>query len=177
MKRATALALALCCSVAGAKMDTQIAGRRLDDWHYQPLFNAHSGAYLFPAIDCDGAHKRIILSDSLQAILRNEGRSDEGGELEATIPWARFDPRTGLGIRLGMSRTEIIRRLGIPSQSLHSKKMQADELIYQRYTAKDKRGWYGRYANFYLFRNDRLFYIELSYDLIGGGCGFDRGVY
>jgi hypothetical protein len=157
---------------AVASMDVQIAGRHIDHFHYDSFYNAASGAYLVPSMDCDGAHRRIILSNSLDTILLNEGTP----EIDP-IARAPFNAQTGQGIRLGMTRMQVIDKLGIPSQSLYSKRFTADELIYQRYTEKDKRGWYGRYANFYLFRNNRLFYIEVSYDLIGGGCGWERGYY
>lgn len=170
------IVLALLASAAMASavatMDVQIAGRHIDQFHYDPFYNAASGTYLFPGMDCDGAHRRIILSDSLETIILNEGNSKID-----QISHAPFNPQTGQGIRLGMTRMQVIEKLGNPSQSLYSKRFKADELIYQRYTPKDKRGWYGRYANFYLFKNNRLFYIEVSYNLIGGGCGWERGDY
>ena len=185
MKYIALLAILCATATAPAGMDTQIAGRKIDHFGYEALYDPFAKTYLYWALDCDGAHRRLTLTTSLESIGLNEGWNSPKGKMREEffaekrnefeqIP---INAQTGLGIKLGMTRKQVVHKLGIPSQSLYSERFKADELIYQRYTPKDKRGWYGRYANFYLFRNDMLFYIELSCNLIGGGCGWERGTY
>ncbi|MEO7453486.1 MAG: hypothetical protein ABIV13_01840 [Fimbriimonadales bacterium] len=174
-----AFLLLLVAAHACATMDTQIAGRHIDGRGYEALHHPAANAYLYWALDCDGAHRRLTLTSSLAAIGINEGWPSSKSNLperslaenREEFSEAKFKSQTGLDITLGMTRKQVMDKLGLPSQSLYSKRFSAQELIYQRYTPKNKDGWYGRYANFYLFRNDRLYYIELSYDMIDGPCG------
>ena len=185
MKRRYLWTLLLVVASASANMDTQIAGRHIDRFGYEASLNPIDGTYLYWALDCDGALRRITLTTSLEAIGINEGWLSSKtkqpqkvlAERNEEFERKEFKTETGLGIRLGMTRKEVIDKLGIPSQSLFSKRFNAQELIYQRYTPRLKHGWYWRYANCYLFRGDTLFYIELRRDMIDGPCGSSRGYY
>ncbi|MBV6457845.1 MAG: hypothetical protein HONBIEJF_00965 [Fimbriimonadaceae bacterium] len=93
---------------------------------------------------------------------------------------ARIDPVNGLGIRIGMTKAEVERIAGRPTRRLFSKRFKCDELVYHRTTyLRDDRGRVEktmdgeklkvRLANYYLFRNGRVFFIEASQDLLNGG--------
>lgn len=186
MKQIALLALLVSSAAAPARMDTQIDGHSIEDrYGNDARYDPFAKTYLHWGLDCDGAHRRLTLTTSLEAIVTNEGWRPGSGKTREQfvadkhkeLQEYKINAQTGLGIKLGMTRKQVINKLGIPSQSLYSERFKADELIYQRYTSKNPHGWYSRYANFYLFRNDKLFNIELSYDHIGGPCGSSRGIY
>jgi hypothetical protein len=127
----------------------------------------------------------LVLSADYLAIMKNEGSLYDG--LEA---WDRerrirgfkeqfrsgsIKPQTNSGVRIGMTEAQVRRILGAPRQTLYSKKFAAREFVYRREqgwskskrdTAPDGTGMSWR--NYYLFRNGRLFYVELAQDLEGG---------
>ena len=90
-------------------------------------------------------------------------------EFKANIKPGSIQPKTNRGVRLGMSRPQVLRILGKPTKEIWSKKFKAQELIYRRQPKLDKEGMGVAYSNYYLFRNGRLFYVELSQSAIGGG--------
>lgn len=77
--------------------------------------------------------------------------------------------RTNRGVRLGMSMASVTRLLSKPDRKVLSTRFHADEFIYSRESKKDKDGLSVKFTNYYLFKKGRLYYIELSQDLIGGG--------
>lgn len=89
-------------------------------------------------------------------------------EAKGRIASGKIDAKTDRGIRLGMSKREVTRILGTPNRTMWSTRFRADEIIYTRATPKDKEGVWTLYANYYLFRAGKLFYIELARDAIGG---------
>lgn len=68
-----------------------------------------------------------------------------------------------------MTKRQVRNIPGRPDRSLFSNKFNADDFVYTRTTKKTKDGLSSKYTNYYLFKNDRLFFIELKYDSIGGG--------
>lgn len=68
-----------------------------------------------------------------------------------------------------MTMSQVRRILGPPNRKIWSEKFRADEYIYSRETKKDREGFATKYTNYYLFRANKLFYIELSRDALGGG--------
>ena len=68
-----------------------------------------------------------------------------------------------------MSKQQVRNLLGRPDRSFFSKKFKADEFVYTRTTKKTADGLSDKYTNYYLFKKDRLYFIELRYDMIGGG--------
>ncbi len=120
----------------------------------------------------------MVLSADLNSILLNEGLLSK--DLDAKEVAKRIEeekqrfksetvkPTTNRGIKLGMSQQEVRRILGKPTRSIWSDKFQSKELIYTRETPKDKEGISIKFSNYYLFRGDRLYYVELARDTIGG---------
>lgn len=90
-----------------------------------------------------------------------------------------IDPVNGLGVRIGMTKAQVEKIAGRPTLRLYSKKHNCDELVYYRTSnSRDQRGRIEviegqklkvRLANYYLFRNGRVFYMEASQDLLNGG--------
>jgi outer membrane protein assembly factor BamE (lipoprotein component of BamABCDE complex) len=116
----------------------------------------------------------LVLSRSLDDILLNDGYSHlESAERKADFRKqfqpARFSPTTNSGVEIGMSKSQVRKILGQPDRSFFSKKFNADEFVYARTTKKTSDGLSAKYTNYYLFKKDSLYFIELRYDLIGGG--------
>lgn len=165
----TVSALLAAATLLGPAMDTKIGSHAVRDWSDSIVFG---GVYLYQGVDCDGAHMRLILSADIDAIANNEGQSSDEFLKWANFKPMKFVPITDSGINLGMTRAEVERILGKPrpANSFYSSKFKAHELIYSRQTPKRKDGTSDKFTNFYLFRGGKLFYIELSYDQVGGGC-------
>lgn len=68
-----------------------------------------------------------------------------------------------------MSRQSVQRILGKPHKSFWSKKFAAQEIIYSRQTRKNREGMWHKWTNYYLFKDGKLYFIELSRDHLGGG--------
>ena len=68
-----------------------------------------------------------------------------------------------------MSKQQVRNILGRPDRSFFSTKFSAYEFIYTHTTKMTADGLAGKYTNYYLFKKDRLYFIELRYDMIGGG--------
>ena len=116
----------------------------------------------------------MVLSDSLEAILTNDGYEtaevrERLTEFARSFRSASFTPATNSGVTIGMTKGQTRSILGRPDRSFYSKKFRADEFVYTHTTKKTADGLSGKYTNYYLFKNDRLFFIELRYDLIDGG--------
>ncbi len=90
-------------------------------------------------------------------------------EFSKTFLPARFTPTTNSGVSIGMTKRQVRNILGRPQRSFYSQMFKADEFVYTHTTKKTADGISGKYTNYYLFKNDRLFFIELRYDMIGGG--------
>lgn len=177
---ACALIVSLGVALAGpaSKMDSSISGKVVTKYHQSVVDT--KGLFLFSSGDCDGAHKRLVLTKDLRSILINEGAiyagltaeeiAERTASQKAQIKPGTIDPKTDRGIRLGMTLAEVQHVLGKPKKSIWSEKFQATELIYTRETPKSADGISTRYSNFYLFRGGKLFYIELAEDMMGGGC-------
>ncbi len=122
---------------------------------------------------------RLVLSADFKSIFINEGYGEDRAtpesiasdtrQLKSRITPGKINPRTNRGVRLGMSRLQVQRILGTPKKSMWSKRFRAQEIIYSRHTKLDKEGMGTKYTNYYLFRADKLYFIELSQDAIGGG--------
>ncbi|MBX3118277.1 MAG: hypothetical protein KF784_04370 [Fimbriimonadaceae bacterium] len=101
-----------------------------------------------------------LADDEIPQRIEEEKRNFQSGSIK---------PRTNLGIHLGMSQQEVKQILGKPQKAFWSKRFLAKELVYTRQTPLNADGMGVKYSNYYLFRDDKLYYIELSVDAIGGG--------
>lgn len=182
-----AITLLVATSAPGSKMDTSLGGLKIGARFQESTFDAKQNLYLLSSGECDGAHLRLVLSSDYQAMMVNEGALYEGLEqwdidqrvrqFKQEHKPGKINPKTNYGVRLGMTEAEVLRVLGKPKKAIYSKKFQARELIYRREVVwPKKRGEEARngtgmlWSNYYLFRNGRLFYIELCQDLVGGAC-------
>ncbi|HZH97951.1 MAG TPA: hypothetical protein VEX38_03190 [Fimbriimonadaceae bacterium] len=121
----------------------------------------------------------MVLSADLSSILKNEGvlyqglsaaeRSVRIAEAKQWIKQSRIAPKTTYGVRLGMTENQVRKLLGKPKKVMWSKKFDSRELIYRRQERKDQHGMYTIWSNYYLFKEGKLYFIELASDLIGGG--------
>ncbi|MBI5707226.1 MAG: hypothetical protein HZC36_09590 [Armatimonadetes bacterium] len=183
-----ALAIAGVAS-ADSRLDTALGGLKIGaERDGASKYDARQKLYLLCTGECDGAHLRIVLSGDTKAMMKNEGILYPGlekWEIEERVKEfndshkpGKIKAETNHGVRLGMTETEVQRILGKPYRTMWSKKFQARELIYGREEVwpkvkgekDDGSGTGMRWRNYYLFRNGRLFYIELSQDLVGGAC-------
>lgn len=167
-------------------MDASLGGQGFFKNFGKQIIDRKQGLYLYASGECDGAHRRITLSTDFRAVMLNEGSIYEGlsaSEVElreqeflAGLKRDQIRASTDRGIRIGMRESEVLRILGKPTKTIWSKKFQARELIYRReikYSKKKREEGNGtgvQFSNYYLFRNGKLFYIELSRDVVGGGC-------
>lgn len=171
------LIIPLALAIPAKNMDTAIDGRSTDKYH-ESRFDPKKKLYLYSTGDCDGAHRRLTLTKDFTAIMKNEGYHESDwtpGEIaertkaeQQRCTAASLPGKTDRGVMLGMTPAQVQKILGKPDVSMQSKKFSAFELIYKRNGPKDKEGIYRQYKNYYLFRDGKLFYIELANDMIGG---------
>jgi hypothetical protein len=90
-------------------------------------------------------------------------------EFRPDIKSGRIKARTNHGVRLGMSPAQVRAVLGKPTRRLWSTRFNAYELVYSRITGSRAREDRVQYKNYYLFRNDKLFFVELREDALDGG--------
>lgn len=157
-----------------SKMDTEISGKPLASTQNDSRYDPKKKLFLYSSNDCDGWRRRLILCADLRTILLSE---DEIGPhlgpeqtaeryqyWKSTFALGKVTPTTNKGVTLGMTRLNVESRLGAPTRTLWSKKFNAQELIYSRRTRKDATGNSTRFSNYYLFKNGKLYYIELASD-------------
>lgn len=116
----------------------------------------------------------MVLSSDLTSILVNEGFPETHAKLPPKETGVTFDPATlnpvtNNGVRIGMTPGQVEAILGKPSKRFYSKKFQADEMVFYCERKGPSEEWTRKYSNYYLFRNGKLFYIELRNDVLGGG--------
>lgn len=121
----------------------------------------------------------MVLSADLKSILLNEGylerysdpmpKADDLTMFKEQIKPGRVQAVTNRGIRLGFSEKQVREILGNPSKAIWSSRFQARELIYRWESKKTPDGVSTVASNYYLFRNGKLYYLELARSLLGGG--------
>lgn len=115
----------------------------------------------------------MVLSGDLTSILLNEDYPENHAKLPpkdagVTFDPATLNPTTNNGVRIGMTPKQVESILGKPSKRFYSKKFQADEMAYYRERKRPGESSPRKYSNYYLFRHDKLYYIELRNDSLGG---------
>ena len=142
-------------------------------WH-----DPKSGYYLYKSMDCDGAHTSITLTKDRRMVMESGfevarfGRKPEDGA-GAKIEERAFEPSTKHGIRIGMSRDEVVAKLGTPTKTaVRGKQKEFWCALYKKVQMEDKvTGQVLR--NTYIFKNDKLIEIAINLDSIPG-CGDDN---
>ena len=141
-------------------------------WH-----DPSSGYYLYKSMDCDGAHTGITLTKDRRMVLESGFEVARFGRKPEDAPGNKIDERaleltTKHGIRIGMTRNEVIAKLGQPTKTaVRGKKKEFWCALYKKIEMEDKVS--GRVLrNTYIFKNDKLIEISINLDSIPG-CGDD----
>jgi hypothetical protein len=141
-------------------------------WH-----DPASGYYLYKSMDCDGAHTSITLTKDRRMVTESGfevarfGRKPEEGA-GAKIEERKFDLATKNGIRIGMSRDEVVAKLGEPTRTaVRGKNKEFWCALYKKVEMQDKVS--GRILrNTYIFKEGKLIEIAINLDSFPG-CGDD----
>ena len=141
-------------------------------WH-----DPESGYYLYKSGDCDGAHRFIMLTKDRRMVAEHGwevarfGREpeDSGGR---TIEERQINLSGLNGIRIGMSRDEVVRKLGPPTRTaVRGSEKQYWCALYKK-VQMDNRVTGRVLRNTYIFKHGKLIEIALNLDAIPG-CGDD----
>ena len=141
-------------------------------WH-----DPQSGYYLYKSMDCDGAHTHITLTKDRRMVAESGyevarfGRKpdDSAG---AKIEERKLDLSTLNGIRIGMSRDEVVSKLGPPTRSaVRGQEKEYWCALYKKVAMEDRVT--GRVLrNTYIFKHGKLIELSINLDAIPG-CGDD----
>jgi hypothetical protein len=141
-------------------------------WH-----DPESGYYLYKTIDCDGSHVQVTLTRDRRMVLdcgfevARFGRKPEDNP-GAAAEERKLDLATRGGIRIGMTREEVEKKLGAPTRT--AVRGDAKEYwcaLYKKVVMKDReRGRVLR--NTYIFKHGKLIEISINLDSVPG-CGDD----
>jgi hypothetical protein len=142
-------------------------------WH-----DPASGYYLYKSMDCDGAHTSITLTRDRRMVtdsgfeVARFGRKPEQGA-GARIEERKLDLVTSHGIRIGMTRAEVVAKVGEPTRTaVRGGDGEYWCALYKKVEMADKLS--GRVLrNTYIFKNDKLIELAISLDSIPG-CGDDN---
>lgn len=141
-------------------------------WH-----DPTSGYYLYKSMDCDGAHTNITLTKDRRMVTESGfevarfGRKPEE-TAGAKIEERKLDLVTKNGIRIGMTRDEVVRKLGAPSRTaIRGQNKEYWCALYKKAAMEDRVT--GRVLrNTYIFKEGKLIEISINLDSIPG-CGDD----
>lgn len=159
-------------TVAAAGMSAEARAVTYGCWH-----DPETGYYLYKAMDCDGAHTGITLTKDRRMVMESGfevarfGRKPENAA-GAKIEERKFDLSTKNGIRIGMSRDEVIAKLGAPTRTaVRGKDKEYWCALYKKVAMEDKVT--GRVLrNTYIFKHGKLIELSINLDSIPG-CGDD----
>lgn len=141
-------------------------------WH-----DPKTGYYLYKSMDCDGAHTSITLTKDRRMVTESGfevarfGRKPEEGA-GTKIEERALDLSTKNGLRIGMTRDELVGKLGEPARTaVRGRNREFWCALYKSVERKDAVS--GRILrNTYIFKNDRLIEIAINLDSFPG-CGDD----
>lgn len=125
------------------------------------LRDAATGCYFLRSTECDGAHRRLVLATSKDALpsdvfeLAPRDRTFAPGKLPHTS--------TGRGVSLGDSLAQVARRMGRPSWQGRSK-FRRDEMVWSYHWSEVGASWSCEGKALFRFRRDRVTCIELLLD-------------
>lgn len=141
-------------------------------WH-----DPANGYYLYKSMDCDGAHTSITLTKDRRMVLESGFEVARFGRKPEDAPGADIENRklnleTRNGIRIGMTREEVVEKLGKPARTaVRGKGKEYWCALYKKVAMRDKVN--GRVLrNTYIFKHGKLIEIAINLDSIPG-CGDD----
>jgi len=159
-------------TVAAAGMSAESRTITYGCWH-----DPQSGYYLYKSMDCDGAHTHITLTRDRRMVTESGFEVARFGRKPEDSPGTRIEERkldlsTRNGIRIGMSRDEVVSKLGPPTRSVvRGKDNEFWCALYKKVQMEDRVS--GRVLrNTYIFKNGKLIELSINLDSIPG-CGDD----
>ena len=135
-------------------------------WH-----DPESGYYLYKSMDCDGAHTLITLtkdrrmvSESGYEVARFGRKPEESAG--ARIEERKLDLSTLNGIRIGMSRDEVVSKLGAPTRTaVRGSEKEYWCALYKKVKMENRVT--GRaLRNTYIFKHGKLIELSINLDAI-----------
>lgn len=159
-------------TVATAGMSAEARTVTYGCWH-----DPASGYYLYKSMDCDGAHTNVTLTKDRRMVTESGFEVARfGRKPEATagpkIEERKLDLATKNGIRIGMSRDEVVRKLGEPTRTaVRGNSRQYWCALYKKVEMEDSVS--GKILrNTYIFKEGKLIEIAINLDSFPG-CGDD----
>ena len=159
-------------TVAAAGMSAEARTVTFGCWH-----DPKSGYYLYKSMDCDGAHTSITLTKDRRMVTESGFEVARFGRKPQEAAGNKIDERaldlvTKHGIRIGMSRAEVVAKLGPPTKTaVRGNQKEFWCALYKKAEMEDKvTGQVLR--NTYIFKNDKLIEMAINLDSIPG-CGDD----
>ena len=158
-------------TVATAGMSAEGRAIAYGCWH-----DPKSGYFLYKSIECDGAHTHITLTKDRRMVEESGFEVARFRRKPQSFPGARIEKRplvlaTKHGIRIGMSRDEVLRKLGTPVRTaVRGRNKEYWCALYKKVDAKKQEVL----RNTYIFRNGELIELSIHLDAFGGGCGDDN---
>ena len=159
-------------TVAAGGMSAEARTVSFGCWH-----DPKSGYYLYKSMDCDGGHTAITLTKDRRMVTESGFEVARFGRKPEEAPGNNIEERaldlvTKHGIRIGMSREEVVAKLGAPTKTaVRGKQKEFWCALYKKMQMEDKVN--GRVLrNTYIFKNDKLIEMAINLDSIPG-CGGD----
>jgi hypothetical protein len=158
-------------------MSVSVAGVRVDQrepfhlaWH-----DAKTGYFVYKTFECDGGHVSLTLTRDRRGAGYVYDTSRFGRkpyeEAKEQIVDRSFPLATGHGIKIGMVRAELTRRLGKPYRvAVRGPKREFWCAMYKQVAGKKDSGVVLR--NTYIFKHGKLIEVSLNHDRLPG-CGSD----
>jgi hypothetical protein len=167
----SALLALLLVSAWPKNMATSMAGLSLEanKLTYVAWHDSRTRYFAFKSWECDGSHRAVLLTKDRRNMsgagfnMSRFGRSSEAGYTEVTDRTVK--PATSHGIGIGMTKAQVIRKLGKPLKS----RTEGKEFWCAMYKTV-KPGQVLR--NLYTFKDAKLIEIALRLDSVPG-CGED----
>lgn len=104
-------------TIAAAGMSAERREVTFGCWH-----DPKSGYYLYKSMECDGAHTLITLTKDRRMVTESGFEVARFGRRPENFPGTKIEERsldlsTKHGIRIGMNRDEVVRKLGAPTRT------------------------------------------------------------
>ena len=126
-------------------------------------------------MDCDGAHTSITLTKDRRMVTESGfdvarfGRKPEEGS-GAKIEERPLELSTKHGVRIGMSPTEVVHKLGNPTRTVARGKDKEFSCLLYKKAELDNNGTGRILRNTYIFKHSKLIEIAINLDSVPG-CG------